>query len=222
MVSTLCFIGGEDVRGTDSVHMVLLRERPGARVLVFPWSAPPSETSNLWMDIYRSCFLDAGAAEVGFADLGSPTGLISEQIAASDLLYLPGGDPRILAENIRARELGPVLGAFEGVVAGNSAGAMAMARRAVTLRGQDGEPQTSVCEGLGLADITVSVHYGAPDPEAAGASPDQDLAALSASMGIEILAIPEASAVVVRGGSLSCRGEVFVFRGGRRHRLGPA
>ena len=97
---------------------------------------------------------------------------------------------------------------------------MVMSRRAIFLRGQDGEPQISVGEGLALADITVSVHYGTADRLVAGASPDDDLAALSERMDTEIHAIPESSAVVIEGGAVSYCGDVFVFRNGHRLQIG--
>ncbi len=220
-MSKLYFIGGEDVRKPNSVcvHKSLLSDSPSCSVLVFPWTAPPSEKSNLWMDTYRRFFLDSGADDVKFADLGWSTRQISEQIGISDLLYFPGGDARLLSGHIRAKKLASPIKGFEGIVAGNSAGAMLMSRRAIFLRGQDGEPQLSVGEGLALADITVSVHYGAADRLMAGTSPDDDLSALSERMDTEILAIPESSAVVIEGGVVSYCGDVFVFRKGHRLRI---
>ena len=116
-MSRLYFIGGEDVRRPDSVrvHRLLLRDSSSCSILVFPWTAPPSEKSNLWMDIYQRFFLDAGAANVQFADVDSPTRQISEQISVSDLLYFPGGDPRILGDHIRTKNLASPIRAFEGL-----------------------------------------------------------------------------------------------------------
>jgi hypothetical protein len=97
-----------------------------------------------------------------------------------------------------------------------------MARRMVFLRGQGGEPCASLTDGLALADVAVSVHYGAADPAFAGSHPDEDLAALSMGQGIEILAIPEHSVVIIKESTVSCRGQVFAFRGESRHALeGP-
>ena len=220
-MSRLYFIGAEDVRKPDSVrvHRSLLRDSPSCSVLVFAWNAPPSEKSNLWIDIYWRFFLDGGAADVQFADFDSPTRQISEQFSVSDLLYCPGGDARILGAHIRIKKPASAIKAFEGLVAGNSAGAMVMSRRAIFLRGQDGEPQISAGEGLALADINVSVYCGAADRLVAGTSPDDDLAALSEKMDTEIHAIPESSAVLIEGSAVSYCGDVFVFRDGRRLRI---
>ena len=220
-MSELYFIGGEDVRkpGSAKIHEGLIHDSC-RNVLVFPWTAPPSEKSKGWIDTYHKFFLDAGAIVVRFADLDSSREKICEQIGASDLLYLPGGDPRMLGENIRSQNVVSAIGAFDGVIAGNSAGAMVMSQRMIYLHGQDGEPETSVGEGLSLADISVSVHYGAENRLDAGYGPDDDLASISEKRNIDVYAIPETSAVVVKGNVISYYGEVYVFRNGNRHKIG--
>ena len=221
-MARLYYIGGEDVRKAEKVriHSEMLRCSADCNILVFAWSAPPSENSKLWVDFFRDFFTDLGASGVQFANLESLSRRILDQISDSDLLYFPGGDPRILIDNIRTKSLVSAIQSFDGIIAGNSAGAMVMARRMIFLRGQDDEPQTSVGEGMSLSEITVSVHYDAEDRMAAGTNPDEDLFSLSNGYDSDIFAIPELSAVVVDGGTISNIGEVFIFRNGHRLEFG--
>jgi peptidase E len=219
----LYFIGGEDIRKPESIraHDALLHSHPECSVLIFPWTAPPTEKSRIWHDIYLRYFLSSGVTDVQFADLNSPRTRIIDQIERSDILYLPGWDQRLLLAHIHAKKLSSIMHTFTGVIVGNSAGAIVMSRLAILRRGQEGEPDTSFVEGLSLAPITLCVHYGTADRLLAGNTGDVEIAVLSRKIDTEIYAIPETSAVIVIGDKVSFFGDVFIFRNGQRLIIEP-
>ena len=214
-MAMLYFLGGEDIREEESIsiHKIMFEDLSDPTMLIFEWTGGDEVKKQQWHDAYRAVFLNLGAGEVLFADSFMSNDDLIEQINNSDILYFPGGDSRELLANIHKRNLTDSLRQFDGRIAGNSAGAMAMADRAIFLEGQGNEPETSIGEGIGLVKICVSVHFGADNPHYAGR--DKDLYRLSKEIG-RIYAIPEHSALIVDGDRISSHGEVVIFEDGLR------
>ena len=127
-----------------------------------------------------------------------------QAVGEADLVYLSGGDPRHLVEVLLGSPLGAAIAmanARGAVIAGCSAGAMAIVGRSMAFRSI---PKLRFplplpirwMAGLGLAEgVAVLPHYDAwPEPFSA-------LIALQAPRAVTVLGIDEETAAVGRGGA---------------------
>lgn len=203
------------------------RDRP--RVVILPTaSAPDGEaTFRTWAEMGVQHFVALGA-EVEpvlvrtVADGGDAAAL--QAVGEADLIYLSGGHPRHLLRVLRESSLGPAIRAANArgaVVAGCSAGAMAIVSRSMDFRFV---PKVRLPlpfpvrwpAGLALVDgVAVLPHYDAwPEPFSA-------CVALQAPRGGVVLGIDEETAAVGRNGAWQVhgRGRVTVWRGRHRERF---
>jgi cyanophycinase len=142
-----------------------------------------------------------------------------QAIGEADLIYLSGGKPGHLSTTLDGSAVGWALRqAHErgAVIAGCSAGAMALAERHFDFRRRRLVWPVRWREGLGLVPgASVIPHYDAwPEPLCA-------LIALQARRGSVLLGIDEETAIVGRDGSWQVHGSarVTVWRGRRRERF---
>jgi cyanophycinase-like exopeptidase len=203
--------------------------RPRPRVVILPTaSAPDGEATFLrWAEMGSMHFTTLGAEVepvlVRTVDEGFDPAA-HQAIGEADLVYLSGGHPRHLLAVLRESPLGGALReahARGAVVAGCSAGAMAIVGRSMDFRFL---PKVRMPlplpvrwpQGLALVDgIAVLPHYDAwPEPFSA-------LVALQAPRGGVVLGIDEDTAVVGANGAWQVhgRGRVTVWRGRRRERF---
>lgn len=203
------------------------RQRP--RVVILPTaSAPDGEvTFRNWAEMGTEHFAALGAEvePVLVRDVkGGHDAAALQAIGEADLVYLSGGHPRHLLNVLRESPLGAALAAANArgtIVAGCSAGAMAISGRAMDFRSI---PLLRLPvpfpmrwrEGLTLAPgIAVLPHYDAwPEPFSASI-------ALQAPKGTVILGIDEETATLGRAGvwQVFGRGRVTVWRGRHRERF---
>jgi cyanophycinase len=149
---------------------------------------------------------------------------VLQAVGEADLVYLSGGDPRHLLGVLHGSPLGAALTAANGrgaVIAGCSAGAMAIVGRSMDFRAV---PKLRIPlpfpirwrQALGLVNgIAVLPHYNAfPEPLSA-------CIALQAPRGGVVLGIDEDTAVVGHNGAWQVHGagRVTVWRGRRRERF---
>jgi len=99
---------------------------------------------------------------------------------------------------------------------GNSAGALALCRDYVVVKGQDEALETNVAHGIGLVDFGVRVHYRSLSAKYSGKSIDKELKALSEKVNIKICAIPEQCALVYDEGNLNFVGNIYFFYKGKK------
>jgi cyanophycinase len=202
------------------------RQRP--RVVILPTaSAPDGErTFRTWAEMgVQHC--DSLGAEVEPVLVRSVAeghdGAAIQAIGEADLVYLSGGHPRHLLQVLEASPLGAALRVAHdrgAVIAGCSAGAMAIVGRTVdfrllpTLRFPMPFP-VRWPRGLGLVDgVAVLPHYDRwPEPIAA-------FIALQAPRGGIVIGLDEDTAVVGRNGvwQVHGRGRATVWRGRHRER----
>jgi cyanophycinase-like exopeptidase len=203
------------------------RFRP--RVVILPTaSAPDGEAAfQGWAEMGVRHFASLGA-EVEPVLVRSIAdgfdGAALQAIGESDLVYLSGGHPRHLLSVLLGSPLGAAILAASArgtVIAGCSAGAMAIVGRSVDFRVL---PKARIPlpfplrwrAGLGLVEgLSVLPHYDAwPEPLSA-------FVALQAPRGGVLLGIDEETAVVGRNGAWQVhgRGRVTVWRGRRRERF---
>ncbi len=202
------------------------RQRP--RVVILPTaSAPDGErTFRTWAEMGVQHF-DALGAEVEPVLVRTVEeafdGAAIQAIGEADVVYLSGGHPRHLLRVLGTSPLGPAIQAAHrrgAVVAGCSAGAMALVGRIVDFRMV---PRLRFPmpfpvrwpRGLGLIDgVAVLPHYDRW-PEAIAA-----FIALQAPRGGVVIGIDEDTAVVGRNGAWQVhgRGRTTLWRGRHRER----
>jgi cyanophycinase len=203
------------------------RARP--RVVILPTAAAPDGEATFlsWSEMGIAHFTALGAEVepvlVRNAEEGHDAAAL-QAIGEADLVYLSGGHPGHLLRVLRDSPLGGALRAANArgtVVAGCSAGAMAIVGRTMDMRflRNPGIPLPFPLRwlpGLTLVDgIAVLPHYDAV-PEAISA-----FVALQAPRGVVVLGIDEDTAVVGRNGAWQVhgRGRVTIWRGRHRERF---
>jgi cyanophycinase-like exopeptidase len=214
----LYLIGGEDTR-TDAPHPAherVFEDNPHVSVLVFLWTVSDLGKARSFGPLLDQYFRGLGASRVEFVDAETSDADLLASVAKTELLYLPGGDPRVLLSAIQHRRCRHLFHDFDGAIAGNSAGSMAMASNALYLTGQDGEIAPGVLHGIGIADVSVSVHYGT---RRGGTNADAELISLSRE-GRKVFAIPENSVLILDDGEIRPQGPVAVFADGKITWLG--
>jgi len=198
------------------------RSRP--RVAILPTaSAPDGEAIfRRWADMGVEHFAALGAEVepvlVRTVKEGSDAAAL-QAIGEADLVYLSGGKPAHLCAVLVGSPLGAAIRAAHArgaVIAGCSAGAMALTDRRVELRRRLLPWPLRWRSGLALTpEIAVFPHYDAwPEPVIA-------LMALQAPRGITVLGIDEDTAVVGQDGAwrVHGRGRVTLWRGRHRERF---
>ena len=221
---------GEFTAAMEAVDRDLLaatgRARP--RVAIVPTASWPDGEATFqgWIEQGRAHFSALGA-EVEGVELRTRQDAFDEAFAQAigeaDLVYLSGGKPDHLLDVLELTPAGAALWSLHlrgGIVAGCSAGAMALAARQPRLRGRRPiRVPLGWRDALGLVEgAAVLPHYDAlPEPLAA-------LVALASSRGTTVLGIDEETAAIVRDGTWLVRGRgrvtVWRGRGRRRHRDG--
>ncbi|HIJ65096.1 MAG TPA: type 1 glutamine amidotransferase-like domain-containing protein [Candidatus Hydrogenedentes bacterium] len=151
-------------------------------------------------------FLNVGATTAAFLSLSKGREEIEQRFEHSGIIYVPGGDTRVLIENLETLHLAALLKRASCSVAGNSAGAIALCTDAI-LTIDDDVKATTVLPGVGLVDFSVDPHYGS--------SHDEEL--LPLSRGRVIYGLPEQSAIIYDG-SVECVGPVWRFADGKKAR----
>ena len=143
----------------------------------------------------------------------------AQAVGEADLVYLSGGKPAFLVETLAGSAVGAALAAAHdrgAVLAGCSAGAMALASHAFDFRARLVPFPLRWESGLGFADrVSVVPHYDAwPEPFSA-------LIALQAPRGAVVRGIDEDTAVVGHDGGWQVHGasRVTVWRGRQRERF---
>ncbi len=207
-MTKLYFLGGEDLVKRNSREInrrAFIDAGEDPLVLIFPWTAKSVERSDKYRTMMVDYFKELGAGKVKFAELSDSRKEIERKIDTSDLIYLPGGDTRVLVERIRNAKVDVLLRKYGKVIIGNSAGALALCKDCILTKGR-AHPETVIISGFGLVDFSVDVHYDS--------SKDGELKKLSKQR--KIYAIPETSALIYDNGDLSFIGGVCSFYEGKK------
>jgi peptidase E len=208
-MAKLYFLGGEDLTKRDSkeINKRAFIDAGGAPIaLVFiGWTSKSSDKSEKYRRIITEYFEELGASEIVFAELADSTEAIAAKMDRSDLVYLPGGDTRVLIERLKKTKVDALLRKYGKTIIGNSAGALALCRDCLIVK-NSGSLETLILPGVGLVDFCVDVHYNS--------SKDKELEELSKKR--KIYAIPETGALIYDEGDLSFAGKVCLFHRGRK------
>jgi dipeptidase E len=220
-MSRLYLLGGEDARKRSSRHIMerAVREAgPRPTVLILPWTGESDDSEGEYRAMITEYFMDIGAETVQFAETWDPYGALEKKARSSNLIYLPGGNPAVLVDRMLVSRGDEILAGYEGVIVGNSAGALALCRKYAAVVGQRDTVETRFFRGFGDLDFAVSVHYMSDDNSQSGISPDSELLALSEKSATKIYAISDNSALIYEKGKLEFIGYVFQFHRGNRTR----
>ncbi|MGC8558587.1 MAG: Type 1 glutamine amidotransferase-like domain-containing protein [Nitrososphaeria archaeon] len=149
----IILLGGEDVK--KRTNEPLIRKvgelSTAKKILVIPWSSGSDKREQEYRSVFRRYFSDSGFIQVLFLEKDDQDSVMSEKFASVDVVYLPGGDPGVLYEELKKRNVQDRLRGFRGIIIGNSAGAIVLSAGAVV--------EDKFYPGFGLVRFFVSVHY---------------------------------------------------------------
>ena len=207
------FLGGEDLRKRthEVVNKEAFIEAGGApKVLVLPWTTEDIKKRETYLKLMIKYFRDLGAREILISPPSESSKKVSQKIASSDLIYLPGGDPEVFMKYAKGKRLENYFSRFTGVIIGNSAGAMVLCKEFIIIR-ENIPLRTKILSGLGLADFSVDVHY----------NESKDNALKQLSKGRKIYAIPEKSAIMWDrfANNFKFFGTVYLFENGVKRKI---
>ncbi|MBP7403221.1 MAG: Type 1 glutamine amidotransferase-like domain-containing protein [Clostridia bacterium] len=126
------------------------------------------EKTRRYCDHFLALFREKGIVfdEVFIVDYGVSPAESAARIRSADVVWLAGGPTLTQMAHIREYGLGGALRSRDGLTIGMSAGSINMARRVVLARDvRDDVSETTVYEGIGLADIHVEPHWNEADAE---------------------------------------------------------
>ncbi|MEA3329638.1 MAG: Type 1 glutamine amidotransferase-like domain-containing protein [Nanoarchaeota archaeon] len=129
---------------------------------------------------------------------------IKKQISEVEFIHIVGGDTELLIEQLRQRDLIPDLKNFEGIIEGNSAGAMLLCREAICA-----DEGREIIKGVGILNLQIDVHY----------NKTHDKKLIEISKDKKIYGIPEQSAIIVENGDLKFINEIYLFSEGKKQEL---
>ena len=206
-MALLYLLGGENTfkRNAQVINASAFHAAGGApAVLVFPWARASFDAAYMRRKRLFDYFRNLGANSVEFVDYGDSYEDIAAKVENSDLLYLTGGLTSVLLERLKTRKIDQLLHRYNGVIVGRSAGAIALCKQGILTNRR--KQMHNFIAGLGLAEITVKVHY----------LPSEEAELKLLPRGEKIYAIPERSALVCGNGALNAIGNVHLFQNGEK------
>lgn len=210
-MAKIYFLGGEYIEKRDSerINRKAFADAGGAPVvLVFPWTRQTVDKADTKRKMMAEYFKDIGASKIEFAEPANSMKRIIEKIKSSDLIYLPGGNTKLLVERLKKTKITALLRKYDKVIIGNSAGAHALCKKYIGMKGQDDRAATEVAQGLGLVNFSVVVHYDI--------SYDSELRILSEKINMKIYGIPERSALIYDNKDIKFLGSAYLFYKGEK------
>jgi peptidase E len=176
-------------------------------VLVFPWARASFDKGYKKRKTLVDYFISLGASTINFIEYSDSNEAIAKKMADSNIVYLTGGLASVLVERLKNMSIDHLLHDYRGVIVGRSAGALALCRKCIITCRSNSE--VKIINGLGLADLTLKVHY----------KPEKDSTLERLSRQEKIYAVPEGSALVYNNGACSFMGEVYLFENGKKRIL---
>ena len=206
----LYLIGGENVfrRNAREVNERAFQDAGEPLViLVFSWARASFDNSYKKRKKLTDYFISLGAKAVSFVNYSDSHEIIAGKMVDSNLIYLTGGQTSILIERLKNMGVDSLIRDYDGIIVGRSAGALALCRKCViTCRSN---LKVKIINGLGLADLTLKVHY----------KPEKDTVLEQLSSQEKIFAVPMGSALIYANGVCSSIGDVYFFEKGKKIRL---
>jgi len=209
-------LGGEGIlkRDSEEINKKALKDAGESPiVLVFPW-VEKLEKKSPYRESLKEYLIYLGAKEVIFSELEDSLESIKIKIKNSNLIYLPGGDQKILGKNLE--KIKELLKNFKGVIIGNSAGALVLGQKFIYYPNYDLNKE-EIISGLGLLDFSLIVHYKSKVPKFSWRT-EEFIRELSIRINSRIYAIPEKSALIYSDRNIKKVGKVECFFNGKKFR----
>ncbi len=212
-MAKIYFFGGEDVKKRSSIKInreAFKDAGDNPRILLFLWTSEDKRKIEKYRKFLSKYFYDIGAKEITLAHTYDSVDEILRKLDSSDLVYLPGGLPKIFMKYAVTKNLSNLLSTYRKVIVGNSAGAMVLCKEFIITKDKD-HPNTEIIPGLGLVDFSINVHYDT--------SKDNELKKLS--IGRKIYALPENCAMKYNKDTNEFKffGNVYLFENGNKKKL---
>ncbi len=185
---TLYFLGGENVkeRSLEHINRIIFNSVESPSVMILPWTTEDDDKKEKYFPILKQYFKSLGAVYVD--QIKNPEEFDSDidRVFRSNIIYLPGGLPGVFMEYAsKSMKIRDVLQSYNGIIVGNSAGALVMCKEMIITADED-HPQIEILPGLGLVDFSVEVHYnGSNDEELLQLSQERKIYALSEQSGMK-------------------------------------
>jgi peptidase E len=206
-MAKLYFLGGENVAIRDAKEInasAIADSGAFPKVLVFSWAKPSFDRFFSRRKRFANYLRTLGAESISFAEYADNPEGIAAKVSSANLIYLTGGQPRILMVRLKKVGVDRLLEKYSGVIVGRSAGALVMGKNFLVTNRYS--RTHSVVEGLGMVDFSIKAHY----------DPSQDRLIRDFSCRNAVYAIPQGSALVYHDGVLSSFGSVFLFKNGEK------
>jgi len=207
----LYLLGGENVfkRSAREVNESAFQDAgQPLNVLVFSWARSSFDTGYKRRKNLVNYFRSLGSNAINFVDYSDSHEIIIEKMVQSNLVYLMGGLASVLIERLKKVGVDHLLHDYSGVIVGRSAGALALCKKSI-ITCHRSNPKATIINGLGLADLTLKVHY----------KPENNSALEMLSKQEKIYAIPMGSALIYNHGACSSIGEIYLFENGKKSKL---
>jgi peptidase E len=206
----LYLLGGENVfkRSAREVNEKAFQDAGEPPVVVvFPWARASFDRKYQKRKTLTDYFISLGASTINFIEYSDSNETIAKKMAESNLVYLTGGLASVLVERLKNMGVDRLLHDYGSVIVGRSAGALALCRKCIiTCRSNS---KVKIINGIGLADLTLKVHY----------KPEKENALEKLSRQEKIYAVPEGSALIYNNDACSFIGEVYLFENGKKRML---
>lgn len=209
MPKEIIFIGGGDYRKKENLKIdnYLCRIlKKGAKIIFIPFAVKEIEKRESRVNAISNALKEH--KEFFFFVLNEDKQTKEEMIKEvneGDALFILGGDPILLLNEIKRLGLKDTIINFEGVLIGYSAGAMILSEKLIIPGGMDKNyPNSKILEGVGEFDFSIVPHY----------TPESNSILKELSKNKEIYAIPDKSALIIKnGGRIKKIGKVYSFKG---------
>jgi peptidase E len=192
--------GGDMLNGElKEIDSEVINSSQNKNILVIDLSTNDPEKRDKYKSFLSTYFSKIGAEEISFM---SDYREVDKKWDRFGIIYLPGGNPLILLENILKDKLIENLKEFNGILLSNSAGALVLSKHLIITKDEDFS-ETQVKDGLSLIPFSVEVHYdGSQEEELKKLSLDED-----------IYAIPEKNLILWENKKIEFKGNIKKFRG---------
>jgi cyanophycinase-like exopeptidase len=129
----------------------IVRISENGTILVVPWTSNSMTKETEYRALLGKYFIDVGFEDVVFLERNDSESEISSKFARAGALYLPGGDPVILKEEMQLKGIHEKIRDYSGIVIGNSAGAIVLSNGAYVAG--------KFLKGFGFVEKTIKVHF---------------------------------------------------------------
>ncbi len=200
-------IGGGDYRTDelDDIDRAILNDfAPAGTVLIIPFATRQEKRSS-WVAAVNKAF--SKFKKVKFEVLSEEESKEEKlkKLLQSDMIFFTGGLPDVLMDKLRSAQIIDAIRSYDGIIVGYSAGALVLSEQCLIMKDED-YVESKIIDGLGVLKFTTSVHY----------EPREDSELLYFSRHTKIYALPNKSALMVRGENLHFFGKAMKFENGKK------